>query len=571
MPPKAIVGNDSKKDNSKAKDVRMSNIQAAKGVADCVRTSLGPRGMDKMIIEPKGEVIISNDGATIVSKLQVTHPCSKMLVELSKAQDIEAGDGTTTVVVLCGALLKAVEELLNRGIHPTQISECFQLASKQAQAILEGMSIPIDINDRVTLVKAAVTSLNSKVISQNSGLLAPMAVDSVLRIIRPNGDVDLRDIRIVTALGGTIDDTTLITDGAIFKQKASHAAGGPTKIRNAVIALIQFQLSPPKTDMESTVTVSDYTAMDRALKEERKYLLDLCKRIKDAGVNVLLIQKSILRDAVTVQSLDFLAKMKIMVVKDIERSDIEFISKTIGCLPVANIENLKPEKFGRADTVIEESTPDGKIVRVCGILPPIEGLAAPVPAPAAAAAAATADGTAAPAAPVSHTVAAQMYRPLGKTATLFVRGSNHLMVEEADRALHDSLCVIRSIVKKRAIIAGGAAGEIEIAMKLGNYARQEATGMNAFCTRAFADAFEIIPYTLAENAGLQPIAIVTELRNAHNSGNVNAGVNVRRGSVSDMVEENVVQPLLVSTSAVKLATETVVTILKIDDIIMTRI
>lgn len=295
MPPKAVAvnrsGNETKKDNQKSTDVRMSNITAAKGVADCVRTSLGPRGMDKMIIEPNGEVVISNDGATIVSKLQVTHPCSKMLVELSKAQDIEAGDGTTSVVVLCGALLKAVEDLLNRGIHPTVISENFQIASRMAQDILEKMSIPIDINDRDTLIKAAITSLNSKVISQNSGVLAPMAVDAVIRIMRANGDVDLRDIRIVTALGGTIDETQLITDGTIFKQKASHAAGGPTKIKNAVIGLIQFQLSPPKTDMESTVTVADYTAMDRALKEERKYLLDLCKKIKDAGINVLLIQK----------------------------------------------------------------------------------------------------------------------------------------------------------------------------------------------------------------------------------------------------------------------------------------
>lgn len=584
MPPAKKIG-DTKKDNSKQQDVRLSNIQAAKSVADCVRTSLGPRGMDKMIIEPNGEVIISNDGATIVSRLQVTHPCSKMLVELSKAQDIEAGDGTTSVVVLCGALLKAVEDLLKRGIHPTVISECFQLASRKAQEVLEKMSVPINIDDRVTLIKAAITSLNSKVISQNSQLLAPMAVDAVLRIMRQNGDVDLRDIRIVTALGGTIDDTTLITNGTVFKQKASHMAGGPTRIKDAKIALIQFQLSPPKTDMESTVTVSDYNAMDRALKEERNYLLNMCKKIKDAGVNVLLIQKSILRDAVTAQSLDFLAKMKIMVIKDIERNDIEFISKTLGCLPIANIENLKPEKFGYAELVVEETTPDGKIVRVTGCTPigeqnadgsaaagekHVDPAAKDATAVGAATAAAAAGAPSGKAAAAGQAVPTTLYRPSGKTATLYVRGSNHMMVGEADRSLHDSLCVIRSIVKKRAIIAGGAAGEIEVAMKLGNYARQEATGMAAFCIRAFADAFEIIPYTLAENAGLQPISIVTELRNAHVNGKVNAGVNVRRGSVTDMVEENVVQPLLVSLSSVKLATETVVTILKIDDIIMTR-
>lgn len=179
-----------------------------------------------------------------------------------------------------------------------------------------------------------------------------MAVDAVKRVIRPNGDVDLRDIRVMSALGGTMEESELIKNGMVFKQKASRVAGGPVKVQNAIIALIQFQLSPPKTDMESTVTITDYTQMDRALKEERKYLLNLCKKIKEAGVNVLLIQKSILRDAVTAQSLDFLAKMKIMVVTDIERSDIEFITKTIGCLPVANIENLTPDKFGRADLVL---------------------------------------------------------------------------------------------------------------------------------------------------------------------------------------------------------------------------
>jgi len=535
MPPK---GNETKKGNEKSQDVRLSNITAAKAVADCVRTSLGPRGMDKMIVEPKGEVIISNDGATIVSKLQVTHPCAKMLVELSRAQDVEAGDGTTSVVVLCGALLKACEELLSKGIHPTQISESFQECVQLAEKVLEDMSVKIDIEDRPNLIKAAITSLNSKIISQNSDLLAPMAVDAVTRVMKPNGDVDLRDVRIVTALGGTIDDTSLITNGTIFKQKASHSAGGPVRIQNAVIGLIQFQLSPPKTDMESAVTITDYTQMDRALKEERKYLLDLCKKIKDSGINVLLIQKSVLRDAVTAQSLDFLAKMKIMVIKDIERTDIDFISKTLGCLPVANIENLKPEKFGKADLVVEETTPEGKIVKISGVKPPPE-----------------------------TSVARNLF---GKTVTVFLRGSNQLMMAEADRAFHDSLCVIRSIVKKRALIAGGAAGEIEIAQVLGRYARQQAQGAQTFCMRAYADAFEVIPYTLAENAGLQPIHIVTELRNAHAAGKKSAGVNVRKGCVTDMVEEAVVQPLLVSTSACRLATECVMMILKIDDIILTR-
>jgi T-complex protein 1 subunit delta len=529
---------ETKKEQEKQKDVRNSNITAAKGVADCVRTSLGPRGMDKMIVEPKGEVIISNDGATILTKLQVTHPCSKMLVELSKAQDVEAGDGTTSVVVLCGALLKGVEQLLAKGIHPTQISESFQEAAKLAEKVVMGMSTPVNISETETLIKAAITSLNSKVVSPSSGLLAPMAVKATLNVIRANGDVDLRDVRVVTAIGGTVDDSELLEDGMIFKQKASHSAGGPTKIANAKIALIQFQISPPKTDMESTVTVTDYTQMDRALKEERKYLLNLCKQIKDTGVNVLLIQKSVLRDAVVAQSLDFLAKMKIMVIKDIERNDIDYISKTLGVTPIANIENMTQAKFGHADLVVEKSMPDGKVIKVSGVkAPPAES---------------------------------KIAKFFGGTACCFIRGSNDLMVAEAERAFHDSLCVIRSIVKCKAIVAGGSAPEIEVCLQLGNYARTEATGVHAFCMRAYADAFEALPYTLAENAGLHPISIVTELRNAHASGNKNHGVNVRKGCVTDMVAEKVIQPSLVTISALKLATETVVMILKIDDIVLSR-
>lgn len=530
--------NETKKNTDKQQDVRLSNISAAKAVADCVRTSLGPRSMDKMIIHPKEGVTVSNDGATIMSKLEVMHPAAKMLVDLSRAQEVEAGDGTTSVVVICGALLRAVEELLQKGIHPMQISECFQNCARLAEQVLEEMSIPVNIDNREMLIQAAVTSLNSKIIGQNADIFAPMAVDAVLQVMKDNSDVDLKNVKVVSALGGTIEDTALMANGTIFLQKASHSAGGKVRIEKATIALIQFQLSPPKTDMESTVTMTDYTQMDRVAKETRAYLLKLCKQIKDAGVNVLLIQKSVLRDAVTPQSLDFLAKMGIMTVTNIERTEIDFITRTLGCLPVANIDNLKPEKFGHADSVVQESTPSGKIIRVTGVQTPAE-----------------------------NSPARSIF---GKTVTVFIRGTNEMMLEEAKRSFDDALCVIRSIVKKRALIAGGAAPEVEIAIKLGKYSRQHAEGYQTFCMRSYADAFEVVPYTLAENAGLQPINIVTELRNCHAQGNANFGVNVRRGCATDMVEEKVVQPLLVSVSAVKLATECVMMILKIDDVIPTR-
>ena len=241
---------------------------AAKAVADAVRTSLGPRGMDKMISSGSGEVVITNDGATILKMMQVSHPTAKMLVNLSASQDVEAGDGTTTVTVIAGSLLNAAEQMLKKGIHPTVISEAFLLAAKKSEEILKEMSVPVDLADRESLIKAASTSLNSKVISNNASLLAPLAVDALLSILPPNAtNVDLKDIAVVKKLGGTIDDTELVK-GLVFTQKVSHAGGGPTKVVNAKIALIQFCISAPKTDIEQNIVVSDYSQMDRILKVE---------------------------------------------------------------------------------------------------------------------------------------------------------------------------------------------------------------------------------------------------------------------------------------------------------------
>ena len=390
------------------------------------------------------------------------------------------------------------------------------------------MSKPVDLADRDELIKAAATSLNSKVISNNSTLLAPLAVDALLSIIDPltATNVDLRDIAVVKKLGGTIDDTELV-HGLVFTQKASHAAGGPTKVKDAKIGLIQFCLSAPKTDIEQNVVVSDYSQMDRILKEERKYILDMCKKISKSGCNVLLIQKSILRDAVNELSLHFLAKMKILVVKDVEREDIEFICKTCGCMPVANIDTFHAEKLGKAELVEEVSTSEGKIIKVTGV------------------------------------------PNAGRTVTLLCKASNKLVLDESERSLHDALCVLRCLVKKRFLTPGGGAPEMQLAYQLGKWA-QGLEGMVQYCVREFAQAMEVVPYTLAENAGLDAIQVVTELRNRHNEGESSVGINVRKGRVTNIYEENVVVPLLVHTSAITLATECVRLILKIDDIVVTR-
>jgi len=512
------------RDKDKPTQIRYSNMTAAKAVADAIRTALGPRGMDKMIQASNGDVTITNDGATILKQMQVLHPAAKMLVELSKAQDIEAGDGTTSVVVMAGSLLDACTGLLERGIHPTAVSESFQRAAVKATEILESLTRPLDLNDRESLLQSAATSLNSKVVSQYSSILSPIAVDAVMKIIDPATaeNVDLRDIKIVKKLGGTVEDTELI-DGLVFTSRTS-GAGGPNKIEKAKVGLIQFCISPPKTDMDNQVTIQDYTQMDRVLREERAYILDIVKKVKKAGCNVLLIQKSILRDAVSDLALHFLAKMKILVVKDVERDEVEFVCKTLGCRPIASVDHFLPENLGAAELVEEVQTGSSKIVKMTGIAIP------------------------------------------GQTVTVLIRGSNKLVLEEADRSIHDALCVIRCLVKKRALIAGGGAPEIELSMQLAEYANR-LTGVEQYCFRSFAEALEVIPFTLAENAGLNPISTVTELRTRHAMGEKTAGINVRKGAITNILEENVVQPLLVSISAINLAAETVRSILKIDDIV----
>merc|ERR1712093_859052 len=397
--------NASFKDKEKPMAVRAANILAARALSDAVRTSLGPRGMDKMIQDGRGQTIITNDGNTMLKSMAVMHPSAKMLVDLSAAQDVEAGDGTTSVVVICGSLLGAADRLLGKGIHPSVIAESFQRAAAAAVQVLHDMSHPVALTDPTTLLQAATTSLSSKIVSQHSNILAPMAVNAVTKTIdiKTADNVDLRNIRILKKVGGTIEDTEMV-EGLVLDQPVLKSGGGPVRMEKARIGLIQFQLSPPKPDMENQIVVNDYRQMDKILKEERTYLLNMVKKIKKAKCNVLFIQKSILRDAVNDLSLHFLAKQS--------------------------------------------------------------------------------------------------------------------------RALK---------------------------------------GTEAICWKAFADAMEVIPTTLAENAGLNSIKVVTELRYKHENGEKNAGVSIKSGGVKiDIADENVLQPLLVSTSAVELAAETVKMILRID-------
>eukprot|EP01055_Gregarina_sp_Pseudo9_P000313 Gregarina_sp_Pseudo_9__312@NODE_1201_length_1784_cov_62_194269_g1127_i0_p1_GENE_NODE_1201_length_1784_cov_62_194269_g1127_i0NODE_1201_length_1784_cov_62_194269_g1127_i0_p1_ORF_typecomplete_len561_score120_12Cpn60_TCP1/PF00118_24/2_1e163_NODE_1201_length_1784_cov_62_194269_g1127_i01021724 len=517
--------------NERAHTTRQQNVNAARAVADTIRTSLGPRGMDKMIQDSKGGVMITNDGATILKEMEVAHPTAKMLQELSESQDVEAGDGTTSVVVLCGALLTAATELMDKGLHPQTVASGFLQGAAMAQDVLKDMAVPIDLHDREALERAVATSLHSKVVSSLASHLAPIAVDATLKLVRDlntTDNLDLNDIKVVKQLGGTIDDSELVDGLVLAHQKISRLAGGPTSCQNAKIGLIQFCLSLPKTDMDQSITIKDYTAMDRLLRQERLQIAKMVKRIAATGCNVLLVQKSILREAVNDLALDFLAKANIVVVRDIERDDVEFISKTLGCQPVASLDHFTADRLGSAANVQEEVRGDSRVIKFTGV-------------------------------DSDHTV------------TVLLRASNQLTLDEAERSFRDAICVVRSLVRTRFLLPGGGAPEIEISTKLAEKALQ-LKGVAQLCVKAFAKAMEVIPYTLAENAGLKPIDLVTDIRVKHNEGHKHAGVDVKRGSVClDMINSlHVVQPLLVTSSALKLATETTVLILKIDDVVLCR-
>jgi T-complex protein 1 subunit delta len=480
----------------------------------------------------------------MLRSMAVMHPAAKMLVDLSAAQDVEAGDGTTSVVIIAGSLLGAADRLLGKGIHPSVIAESFQRAAAAAVKVLHDMSHPVSLTDNATLLQAATTSLSSKIVSQHSNLLGPMAVNAVIKTIdiKTAENVDLKNIRILKKIGGTIEDSEMV-EGLVLNQSVVKNGGGPVRMEKAKIGLIQFQLSPPKPDvslhsipplasnklqMENQIVVNDYRQMDKILKEERTYLLNMVKKIKKAKCNVLFIQKSILRDAVNDLSLHFLAKLNILCIKDIERDEVEFICKSTGCKPIADIDSFTEDKLGSADLIEEVQSSGSRIVKVTGT------------------------------------------KSAGKTVSIVCRGANSLILDEAERSLHDALCVIRCLVKKKALIAGGGAPEIEIASQLSKQSRT-LTGTEAICWKAFADAMEVIPTTLAENAGLNSIKVVTELRYKHEIGEKNAGVSIKSGGVKiDIADENVLQPLLVSTSAVELASECVKMLLRIDDICLSR-
>ncbi|AEA38778.1 t-complex protein 1, delta SU (nucleomorph) [Cryptomonas paramecium] len=519
------ISNISIKEKDQVKYIQKSNMNVAKKVSDAIRTSLGPHGLDKCIIYKKG-ILVTNDGATILKNAIFNDPVAKMLVNISISQDVEIGDGTTSVVILTGSFLGSCVNLIEKGISPLKISDNFRICLKKVQKILMKISLPINIKNKNGLYHIASTSLESKIISVQSHILSSIAVKSVLKIIdmRLSCDVDLKNIKIIKKTGGTIEQTELL-EGIGIEYSILKAYNGPIRICSAKIALIQFAINIPTSETENTLVIKNYSCMDKMIKEEKQYIVGICRKIKATKCNVLLVQKSIIKESICSLALQILAEMQIMVIKDIERDDLEFIVNSLNCVPIADIESMKHENFAFADCVEERLYGQEKIIIFKGV----------------------------------KNVSC-------KTATVVIRSSNTLLLKEAERSFYDALCVIRSIIRRRYLVAGGGSSEIEISFNLRQFSKS-ITGVDCFCIIAFASSLEIIPYILSENAGLEPIQVISKLKKLHFFGNKFAGINVKRGLIENMFKSNVVLPLLVLISTLNMSVEFVIQLLKIDDMV----
>ncbi len=505
---------------SRGKEAQKNNIAAAVAVADTIKSTLGPRGMDKMVIDSMGDITITNDGATILGEIDVGHPAAKMMVEIAKTQDDMVGDGTTTVVVLSGELLKKAEELLEQDIHPTVIVGGYQKAVKKAVEVLEKVAVPVDLGDRESLKKVAMTSMRSKAVSSARDFLAEIAIDAVNQVSEKRGDsmlADIDNIQIVKKEGKSILDTTLVK-GIILDKEVVHA-GMPKRVEKAKIALLNAALEVEKTEMSAEIRIRDPSQMKAFLDKETSMLSGMVEKIAASGTNVLVCQKGI-----DDMAQHFLAKHGILAVRRAKESDMEKLSRATGGKVVTNIDDLKASDLGHADIVEERKIGDDKMVFVEGCKDP-------------------------------------------KSVSLLIRAGLERMVDEAERAMKDALSVVADVVENRKIVAGGGAIEAEIAKELRRYATKVG-GREQMAISAFADAVEVIPKTLSDNAGLGTIDVLVNLRAAHEKPKGKfMGVDVFSGKIVDMMEEGVLEPLSVKEHAVKSATEAASMILRIDDVV----
>ncbi|MCW4050370.1 MAG: thermosome subunit beta [Candidatus Bathyarchaeota archaeon] len=506
-------------ERSTGRDARGSNIMAARIVSEAIKTSLGPKGMDKMLVDSFGDVTITNDGATMLKEMDVQHPAAKMMVEVSKTQDDEVGDGTTSVVILTGELLGKATELMDKKVHPTVIIQGFRQAEEQALKILDEIAEKVDPKDKKALMKVSKTAMASKLISSHSEYLSNIAVDAVLQIAEPTDDgfsVDLDMIKIEKKPGASMTDTKLIS-GLIIDKEVVHN-GMPKQVKKATIGLLNAAMEIEKTEFDSKIAIETPDQMQAYLDQEEQMLRDMVKKVKDAGINVLLCQKGI-DDMVQ----HFLSREGILASRRLKKSDMEALAKATGAKVVNSVDQLSAEDAGYAELVEEKKISDDKMIFVEGCKNP-------------------------------------------KAVSILIRGGTERVVDEADRSIHDALCVVKDVVEEPKIVAGGGAPEIEVARQLRDFA-EELVGRERLAVVAFADAIEVIPTTLSENSGMDPIDAISEMQSEHSKGNKWVGVNGFDNVVADMAKLNVYEPMVVKAQAVKSATEASTLLLKIDDII----
>ena len=506
---------------SKGREAQKNNLTAAKLVAEVVKSSLGPRGMDKMLVDTLGDVTITNDGATILKEIDVQHPAAKMVVEVSKSVDNEVGDGTTSSVILTGALLEKAEELIDKNVHPSVIVDGYTAASNEALQILDKIAIKVKTDDKDLLAKIANTSMYSKLVSEDSPVLSKIVVDATQLIADINEKtkvlkVDLDNIKVEKKAGGSIHDTSLIR-GIVLDKEVVHS-GMPKRIEKAKIALINSPLEIEKTEMSAEIRISDPQQMQMFLDEENNMLRAMVEKIKTSGANVLLCQKGI--DDIAQH---YLAKEGILAVRRVKESDMTKLAKASGARLVNNIDDLTSKDLGSADLVEERKVETDKWVFIEGCKNP-------------------------------------------KAVTILVRGGSQRVVDEADRSLHDALMVLKDVLEKPFIVAGGGAPEAYIATHIRNWS-SGLEGREQLAVIKFAEALETIPISLATNAGMDPIDTMAELRAKQNKGMKWTGINVKSTNVLDMYKQNVLEPVVIKEQIIKSATEAACMILRIDDVI----
>ncbi|MCW3133785.1 MAG: thermosome subunit alpha [Methanophagales archaeon] len=503
-------------ERTRGKDAQSRNILAAKTIAAAVKSTLGPKGMDKMLVDSMGDVVITNDGATILKEMDIEHPAAKMMVEIAKTQDDEVGDGTTSAVVIGGELLKKAEDLLEQEVHPTLIVAGYRLAAEKAYEILKELALDVTPDDTETLKKIATTSMTGKGAEVARELLTNLTVEAIRAIAEKGGKIDTDHIKLEKKTGGSKEDTVLIKGMVIDKERVHP--GMPKLVEDAKIALINSALEIEKTEVDAKIEITSPDQMKAFLDEEERMLKSMVDKVKESGANVLFCQKGI--DDLAQH---YLAKEGIMAVRRVKESDMKKLASATGGKVLTTLEEIRPEDLGAAGVVEERKIGGEEMIFVENCKNP-------------------------------------------KSVSILLRGGTEHVVDELERGMNDALRVTACAVEDGKYVAGGGATEIELALRLRDYAATVG-GREQLAIQAFAEAVEVIPRSLAENAGLDPIDMLVALRSAHEAGDKYAGLDVFKGEPTDMLKASVIEPLRIKTQAISSATESATMVLRIDDVI----